>query len=250
MKYKYLILVVLVGCFSCRQNECSIDYFKNSNWETVDSMLSYKVCAKSNQQLDPNASIQVEYLGFLEPGEEGVIRGPIDAYLPTSFSEIGFGKFKSSSLPDSGSFSKIRPLLKKNSDYIFKLDLTDEMLITLQRRLTVYFKPQTDSSDLQQWINGIAQQEFVDSISFISSSQAIDRFSQEQDTVWRRIIKENPLPASVDIFVKKNKFNTIYLDSLITVFMKNETVSDVSYPADISRITDRKPKIFFIRIKS
>lgn len=89
--------------------------------------------------------------------------------------------------------------------------------------------PQIDS--LQKYISGLP---YVKSAEYVTKDKAIDKWNVENDTTWKKFITNNPLPESVDFYVKADYMNkdslaklSAYLDSNFVGIM-----SEFQYPKE------------------
>ena len=105
-----------------------------------------------------------------------------------------------------------------------------------------YFK---ENIQLHAYIYRTASQEQIDSlknyiealpsalkVEYITREQAIEKYNQENDTLWKKLAISNPLPESIDFYVKSNYVNKDSLGNLENTLMANfpQTVSEFQTP--------------------
>ena len=105
-----------------------------------------------------------------------------------------------------------------------------------------YFK---ENIQLHAYIYRTATREQIDSlknyidalpgalkVEYITREKAIEKYNQENDTLWKKLAISNPLPESIDFYVKANYVNKDSLanleNSLMTTFP--QTVSEFQTP--------------------
>jgi cell division transport system permease protein len=69
-------------------------------------------------------------------------------------------------------------------------------------------------------------------VEYITREQAIEKYNQENDTLWKKLAISNPLPESIDIYVKANYVNKDSLANLENELMTTfpQTVSEFQTP--------------------
>ena len=105
-----------------------------------------------------------------------------------------------------------------------------------------YFK---ENIQLHAYIYRTASQEQIDSlknyvealpgalkVEYVTREKAIEKYNQENDTLWKKLAISNPLPESIDFYVKAEYVNKDSLASLENGLMTNfpQTVSEFQTP--------------------
>jgi cell division transport system permease protein len=69
-------------------------------------------------------------------------------------------------------------------------------------------------------------------VEYITREQAIEKYNQENDTLWKKLAISNPLPESIDFYVKANYVNKDSLANLENELMTTfpQTVSEFQTP--------------------
>jgi len=76
---------------------------------------------------------------------------------------------------------------------------------------------------------------YVKSAEYVSRETAIKKYEAENDTTWRTFVENNPLPESIDFYVKASHVET---DSLKAIAMDIQTafpgvISEFNFPAEM-----------------
>ncbi|HEY5464603.1 MAG TPA: permease-like cell division protein FtsX [Hanamia sp.] len=105
-----------------------------------------------------------------------------------------------------------------------------------------YFK---ENIQLHAYIYRTANEEQIDSlknfieglpyalkVEYITREKAIEKYNQENDTLWKTLAISNPLPESIDFYVKANYVNKDSLANLENTLMTDfpQTVSEFQTP--------------------
>ncbi len=101
--------------------------------------------------------------------------------------------------------------IKKTGDY-FKENI--------QLHAYIYRTATDDQIDsLKNYIDSLP---FAVNVEYITREKAIEKYNQENDTLWKKLAISNPLPESIDFYVKANYVNKDSLanleDSLVANF--------------------------------
>ena len=90
-------------------------------------------------------------------------------------------------------------------------------------------KPQIDS--LQQYIGSLP---YVKTVEYVTKEKAIQKWNAENDSSWKKFITNNPLPESVDFYVKANYMDKDSLTSLRNYLETNFSgvMSEFQYPEE------------------
>ena len=253
MRIKLIIISISVLLlYACKQHNCNINNYENLHWEKIDSAASVAICNNSDKEIKKDELITIEYIGELNNGK--ITKGLNEELLIEQLTKINFGTFNYGNSSFSYELKELIKSLKANSSMILKYDFGKNYSANTANKIDVFFTMNTDSTDHLKWINEIKNKEYIDSIAYISKEDAIKRYSEDNDTTWKRFIEANPLPSSAEVYLKQN-----YLDSAsyykICEELKNENVvSEVTSLNSTMRETMRKvdllmKKTIFIKIK-
>src|SRR5687768_4014889 len=90
-------------------------------------------------------------------------------------------------------------------------------------------KKQIDS--VQKYISALP---YVKNVEYITREKAVEKWNAENDTTWKKFLTNNPLPESIDFFVKADYMQKDSLallgEQLRTNF--NNVISEFQYPTE------------------
>ena len=230
MKPLLSIPFYFILCFtSCGQKNCKSPDYRSIKWQVIDSNTSFFICSNSKIKLLAKGSVQIEYLGTLEKGGNTVTRQNFDELFLSTLLNEQFGRFKYSDTTLPKDIRFVIKQLTQEAVATIKYSFENIKPVEPQRQIIVYFKENIDSTKASKWIAAFKTKPFVDSTYYLSKKVAARHFSAAGDSTWRSFLKDNPMPTSVDIFVKRDLFNVSSLPELKVEIMKSEIVSDVSF---------------------
>jgi cell division transport system permease protein len=127
--------------------------------------------------------------------------------------------------------------LRKTGDY-FKENIQVQCFLNRDAS-----KKKIDS--VQQFI---ATQPYTKSVEYITKEKAIKKFEADNDTTWRQFIQNNPLPESLDFYVKASHVQSDSLRSISNAIEANfpGVVSEYKYPDEIVTKVGDFAKYLFI----
>ena len=71
--------------------------------------------------------------------------------------------------------------------------------------------PKNKIDSLQSYINAIT---YAKNVEYVTKEKAIEQWNKDNDTTWRKFLDENPLPESIDFYVKANYVQKDSLNAL------------------------------------
>ena len=113
------------------------------------------------------------------------------------------------------------------------------------RKTGDYFK---ENIQVQAFLNRDASKKVIDSatvfikgmpeiksVEYVTKAMAIKKYEAENDTIWKSFITANPLPESIEYFVKAKFVEKKSLDSIASVIQENYPglVSEFQFPQEI-----------------
>jgi cell division transport system permease protein len=127
--------------------------------------------------------------------------------------------------------------LRKTGDY-FKENIQVQCFLNRDAS-----KKKIDS--VQQFIASLPS---TKSVEYITKEKAIKKFEADNDTTWRQFIQNNPLPESLDFFVKASHVQSDSLRSIANAIETNfpGTISEYKYPDEIVTKVGDFAKYLFI----
>ncbi len=77
-----------------------------------------------------------------------------------------------------------------------------------------YLSPTATKKQVDSLVNHISALPYANRIEHITKEMALERYSAENDTTWKTIIEANPLPESVDFYIKADYVQADSLNNL------------------------------------
>ena len=97
-----------------------------------------------------------------------------------------------------------------------------------------WIAPSAGKKQIDTLQNFIAAIPYVKSAEYVTKEKAMERWNTENDTSWKKFITNNPLPESIDFYVKANYMNEDSLNNLRAVLDSNfaGTMSEFQFPEE------------------
>lgn len=256
MRTILLITFFLAVCLACCRNKnCEIEDYGAIQWQMIDSATSFYLCSTSDVKLTEQDYVEVECLGQLQNETDVVALTEADKEMLAMLTGAGSGRFK---ITDTNLLRDTRPIipaLTKNSTALIKYDLKKMERLVPQRKITVYFNSGIDSAGATKWISEIKTRPYIDSIIYFSKDAALRKWGQGADSSWKAILEENPLPSSVEIFIRKEFFTTDFIEHLKPELMRTGMISEVTYPGGtimegLNKFKEMLNNIYLVRLKT
>ena len=115
--------------------------------------------------------------------------------------------------------------IKKTGDY-FKENI----------QLHAYLYRTASSKQIDSVKNYIEGLPYTVNVEYITREEALEKYSQDNDTLWKKLAINNPLPESIDFYVKAN-----YIDKDSLSKMENNLLSN--YPTTVSEFQTPKATV-------
>lgn len=111
--------------------------------------------------------------------------------------------------------------IKKTGDY-FKENI----------QLHAYIYRTANTKQIDSVKNYIDSLPFAVNVQYITKEKALEKYNQENDTLWKKLAISNPLPESIDFYVKANYVDKDSLAKLESNLLSNfpTTVSEFQTP--------------------
>lgn len=112
------------------------------------------------------------------------------------------------------------------------------------RKTGEYFK---ESIQVQAWIergatkkqidtlkNYISSLPYAKNVEYVTREMAVEKWNAQNDTIWKKFLDNNPLPESIDFFVKADYMQQDSLANLGNYLMTNHgsVISEFQYPTE------------------
>lgn len=91
--------------------------------------------------------------------------------------------------------------------------------------------PKKRVDSLTQYISSIP---FANRVEYVNKAKAMERWNKDRDSSWKQFLDNNPLPESVDFYVKASHMDKDSLDNLSSLLQTNYPgmISSFEFPAE------------------
>lgn len=129
-------------------------------------------------------------------------------------------------------------LLASLTFFIFK---TNQLLANLKENIeiSVFLQDFASDVDIANLADDIANAPYTKEANYVSKADAMEQFANEFEV---ELLKENPLPASIQLKVNANYANTDSLNVVTQKIKQNNIVSDIHYQQDIVELLSTNVK--------
>lgn len=79
-----------------------------------------------------------------------------------------------------------------------------------------YLSPTSSKKQIDSLKRYIDQIPYVNRVEYITKEMALEKYNTENDTTWKKILSANPLPESIDFYIKSDYVQTDSLNNLST----------------------------------
>ncbi|HRN79756.1 MAG TPA: permease-like cell division protein FtsX [Ferruginibacter sp.] len=103
-----------------------------------------------------------------------------------------------------------------------------------------FLSPTASKKQIDSVVNYINAIPYANRIEYVTKEKAIEKYNAENDTTWKKIIDANPLPESIDFFIKADYVQEDSLNNLSTNLHSNfpGVISEFQFPtATVSKIS-------------
>ena len=137
-------------------------------------------------------------------------------------------------------------LLASLTFFIFK---TNQLLANLKENIeiSVFLQDFASDVDIANLADDIANAPYTKEANYVSKADAMEQFANEFEV---ELLKENPLPASIQLKVNANYANTDSLNVVTQKIKQNNIVSDIHYQQDIVELLSTNVKKIGIALGS
>lgn len=119
-------------------------------------------------------------------------------------------------------------------------------------QLHAYIYRTASDQQIDSLKNYIDNLPYAKNVEYITREKAIEKYNQENDTLWKKLAISNPLPESIDFYVKANYVDKDSLANLEDSLMTNfpQTVSEFQTPkatvAGVSQFVKTSTIVLFV----
>ncbi|HRN91511.1 MAG TPA: permease-like cell division protein FtsX [Ferruginibacter sp.] len=103
-----------------------------------------------------------------------------------------------------------------------------------------FLSPTASKKQIDSVVNYINAIPYANRIEYVTKEKAIEKYNAENDTTWKKIIDANPLPESIDFFIKADYVQEDSLNILSTNLHTNfpGVISEFQFPtATVTKIS-------------
>jgi len=102
-------------------------------------------------------------------------------------------------------------------------------------QVQAYLSPTAKKKQIDSLKNYISSLPYANRIEYVTKEMAIKKYDQENDTTWKLIMNSNPLPESIDFYVKADYVQSDSLNKLAANLQSNfpGLINDFQYPTQI-----------------
>ena len=113
--------------------------------------------------------------------------------------------------------------LRKTGDY-FKESI----------QVHAFLSPTASKKQIDSLTNYISAIPYANRVQYVTKELAIKSYNTENDSSWKKIIEANPLPESIDFYVKADHVEEDSLNNLSTLLQTNYpgVISDFQFPTE------------------
>lgn len=113
--------------------------------------------------------------------------------------------------------------LRKTGDY-FKENI----------QVHAFLAPTAQKKQVDSLTDYISSLPYANRVEYVTKEMAIKRYTEENDSTWKKIIDANPLPESIDFYVKADYVEADSLNNLAITLQNNYpgVVSDFEFPTE------------------
>jgi cell division transport system permease protein len=115
-----------------------------------------------------------------------------------------------------------------------------------------WLNPNAPKNKIDSLTNYIAAIPYAKSVEYVTKEMAIEKWNNDNDTTWKKFLDENPLPESIDFYIKAEYVQKDSLDAL-SVNLINRfpgLIKEFQFPTDtitqVSKFVKNAAYIFLI----
>jgi cell division transport system permease protein len=100
-------------------------------------------------------------------------------------------------------------------------------------QVQVYLRENAPQNDIDSLMSYIKSKPYTTSAQHITKDMAKEKFLQENNEDWDKVLDYNPLPASIDFNLRSEYVNKDSLQNITADLSKNIIVSEIRYPTEV-----------------
>ncbi|MGN6494073.1 MAG: cell division protein FtsX [Agriterribacter sp.] len=100
-------------------------------------------------------------------------------------------------------------------------------------QVQVYLRENAPQKDIDSLISYIKSKPYAGAAEHVTKEMAREKFLQEGNEDWNKVLDYNPLPASIDFNLKSEYVVKDTLSNIVSDLSQNIIVSEVKYPGEV-----------------
>lgn len=100
-------------------------------------------------------------------------------------------------------------------------------------QVQVYLRENAPQKDIDSLISYIKAKPYAGAAEHVTKEMAREKFLQEGNEDWNKVLDYNPLPASIDFNLKSEYVTKDTLTNIVADLSQNIIVSEVKYPGEV-----------------
>jgi cell division transport system permease protein len=101
-------------------------------------------------------------------------------------------------------------------------------------QLHAWISPTAGKKQIDSLLKYVTAMPYAKNTEYVTKEKAIQKWNAENDTLWKNFIENNPLPESIDFYVKASHVNKDSLEKINSLITGNfpDVMSELQYPKD------------------
>lgn len=249
-KYSILLFLLFAIDSSCKLKK-GIPNFVELKWEKLGSITTINIYQNGKEKLTDVDSIGISYVGRLNK-DGSLTKVLYDSIASAVISKYEYGNFLSSNTGFQKSLKEV--LLRLNKKSIAYLKWKSENGFDFKNDVTIsaYLKQGVSDKMALAFCEKLKNELFFDSVNYISSKKAIEKYTEGVDSTWISFLESNPLPSSIQFTLNKNYLNKISMDSICNTLRSTNLVNEIQYPQKdiLEKMINYSVNDFIIKIET
>lgn len=208
-----LLLTVCLG--ACSNKGMTIEELKETTrWAKLDTAIDY--ISLEEGKAGPHDSIHYTVKGFT--GDDIMMLAALG---------------KGTMIPDSLIDRLVHNRLDNSRWGYLRFDIY-KLMQKPELTITVYLSDSYDTTSLSRDLGKIRGLPGVKEVVFISKDSASRKYMNDSNEDWKKVLTENPLPASIDIYFDRKKMPSQHYEVIADSIRELITgVTDLQFPAPV-----------------
>ncbi|PWT95104.1 MAG: hypothetical protein C5B52_18635 [Bacteroidetes bacterium] len=100
-------------------------------------------------------------------------------------------------------------------------------------QVQIYLKENAIQRDVDSFKSYVSSQPYAVNVVYVSKEEAKERFLKDGNEGWDKVLDYNPLPASIEFFLKPDYVNKDTLTQITADLQQNPLAKDIHYPSAV-----------------